>query len=112
MHFPIVQSRALPDSDLMLGPLPEALPPSALDEKPHYFTKRAIDKCVASCDHSLTPSQPDQQDSVPTRLVDVQQDMLRVVSGADLARTQSAARYATLSYCWGSCAAEAHAHTG
>ena len=85
--------------------MPSALSVDGLGQRSLDFLQSNILRCVSSCEHGL----PDAKAFLPTRLIDVRQDQLRVVEtrhDPDLKlqqnNTAGDTRYTTLSYCWGS----------
>ncbi len=82
--------------------MPEPLSGGGLGQHSLEFLQSNIHRCVSSCEHVL----PDAKGFLPTRLIDVRQDQLRVVETRNdpYFKQLSACdrRYSTLSYCWGS----------
>lgn len=82
--------------------MPSPLSVDGLGQHSLAFLQSNILRCVSSCKHAL----PDAKGFLPTRLVDVRQDQLRVVEtrhDPDLKQSKAGdRRYTTLSYCWGS----------
>lgn len=79
--------------------LPPPLSPYALDQGPVNLMKSAIQRCTLSCGHS----HDNNETFVPSRLVDVRGDILRIVRNPEIrSDCHRDLRYLALSYCWGS----------
>lgn len=73
------------------------LPPSVLDQQVISFIKSSMAKCVEACRHTV----PDEFLSLPSRLIKVENDLIRLVAVADISSGGQHVPFSTLSYCWG-----------
>lgn len=81
-----------------LQQLPPPLQPYALDQDPISLINSALQRCILSCGHSRDNDEP----FLPSRLVDVRGDILRIVKNTELGpEDQNDLQYLALSYCWG-----------
>ena len=82
--------------------MPNPLSGGSLGQHSLAFLQSNILRCVSSCEHAL----PDAKGFLPTRLIDVRRDQLRIVEtrhDPDFKQLKASdSRYSTLSYCWGS----------
>lgn len=78
--------------------LPPPLHPYALHQDPVHLINSAIQRCISTCGHSHDANEA----FLPSRLIDVRGETLRVVKSAEIGLScQSDQRYLALSYCWG-----------